>query len=71
MSETELLKIFSKNLRKIMKEEKMTQKKLANEIGVDQSIISRYITGQSIPSFFTIIKIAEALFCSIDDFIKE
>lgn len=71
MSEIELLQLFSTNLRELMKEEKITQEDLANEIGIDQSMISRYVNGQSLPSLLTTIKIADVLFCSLDDFIAK
>lgn len=70
MDELELLELFSKNLKQLMKENNVTQEDLANDIGVDRSMISRYTTGQSIPSFLTVIRMSEALFCSLDDFIK-
>ena len=71
MKEIELLELFSKNLKRMMQEDNITQKYLAYKIGVDQSMISRYLTGQSIPSFLTIVKIADVLFCSLDDFVKK
>lgn len=71
MDELKLLEIFSNNLRRMMNEDKMTQGDLAKEINVDQSMISRYVSGQSLPSLLTTIKIADALFCSIDELIKE
>ena len=71
MDETRLLEIYSTNLNQIMKDEKMTQEKLSDEIGINQSMISRYITGQSLPSFLTAVKIAEVLGYQIDDFLLE
>lgn len=70
MSELELLELFSKNLRRMMKEDNMTQEDLSNRIGINQSMISRYMNGQCLPSLLTTIKIADALFCSLDEFIK-
>ena len=70
MNENKLLKIFSKNLKRLMEEENIHQDDLADEIGVTQPMISRYVKGQSMPSFITIVKMSEALFCSLDDFIK-
>lgn len=70
MSEIELLELFSKNLKQLMKEENINQNELADEIGVSQTMISRYISGQCMPSFLTVVKMSEALFCSLDDFIK-
>ena len=66
MKEIELLELFSKNLKRMMQEDNITQKYLAYKIGVDQSMISRYLTGQSIPSFLTIVKIAISLKTIVD-----
>lgn len=71
MDELKLLEIFSKNLKRMMKEDNMSQEDLANEIGVSRTMISRYMTGQCIPSFLTVVKIADALFCSIDNLLEE
>ena len=54
-----------------MQEDEMTQEELAKAIGVSQTTISRYITGQCIPSFFTIVRISDELCCSLDDFLDE
>ena len=71
MNEERLLEIFSKNLRELMKENNINQKDLAYETGIDQSRISRYMAGKSMPSFFTVVKLSEVLFCSLDDFVTE
>lgn len=70
MNELELLEKFSKNLSQLMKEENITQEELANEIGISREMISRYVTGQCIPSFLTVVKMTDVLFCSLDDFVK-
>lgn len=70
MSELELLKVFSKNLNCMMKEDNITQKDLANELGISQPIVSRYTSGQSLPSFITLIKMSEVFCCSLDDFLN-
>ena len=69
MSELELLELFSRNLRQMMKEDHMKEEYLADEVGISQSMISRYANGQSMPSFLTVVKIADVLFCSLDDFL--
>lgn len=71
MDELTVMKIFSKNLKRIMEEDKITQKELADDIGVSQQVISKYIRGESIPSLTIAINIADVLFCSIEDLIKE
>lgn len=69
MSELELLELFSRNLKRMMKEDKMKEEYLANEVGISRSMISRYVNGQSMPSFLTVVKIADVLFCSLDEFL--
>ena len=71
MDELKLLELFSKNLKRMMKEDNIKQEDLANEIGVSREMISRYVTGQSMPTFLTVVKIADFLFCSVDDFLIE
>lgn len=71
MSEITILRLFSKNLRRMMQEDGITQEELANAIGVSQTTISRCITGQCMPSFFTIVKISDELCCSLEDFLNE
>lgn len=69
MSELELLELFSRNLRRMIKEDHMKEEYLANEVGISRSMISRYVNGQSMPSFLTVVKIADVLFCSLDEFL--
>ena len=44
-------------------------RELANEIGVDESLVSRYIHKQYIPNLKTIIKIAYVLNCDISELV--
>lgn len=71
MNELELLELFSKNLKRMMEEDNIKQEDLANEIGVDQSMISRYINSQSMPSFLTVVRLSDALFCSTEEFLRK
>lgn len=71
MSELELLDLFSRNLKRMMKEDKMKEEYLANEVGISRSMVSRYVNGQSMPSFLTVVKIADVLFCSLDEFLVD
>lgn len=70
MSEIQILDIFSKNLTEMMNEDNISQDDLAKEVGVSQPTISKYINGQCMPSIFTLIKLSEVFFCSLDDFFK-
>lgn len=71
MSEITILRLFSKNLRRMMKEDGITQEELAKAIGVSQAMISKCIAGQCMPSFFTIVRISDELCCPLDDFLNE
>ena len=69
MSETEWLKIFAHNLREMLFDCNMSQRELADETGLSESTISRYLSRQTVPSLFAIINIAYALNCDINDLI--
>lgn len=71
MSELKLLELFSRNLKRMMKEDHMKEEYLADEIGISRSMVSRYVNGQSMPSFLTVVKIADVLFCSLDEFLVD
>jgi len=59
---------FRRRLQIVMNRKWVTQEELARRINSSQQMISRYLTGQSIPSAITLKKIAEALDCHTDDF---
>lgn len=61
-------KEFSSNLRKMMNRKFIDQEELARRVGTTQQTISNYITGNTMPSFSMIIKLAKALNCNTDDF---
>jgi len=62
---------FRRKLQLIMNRKWVTQEELAKRINSSQQMISRYLTGQSIPSAITIKKIADALDCKVDEFYDE
>ena len=59
---------FRRRLQTIMNRKWVTQEELARRINSSQQMVSRYLTGQSIPSALTLKKIADALDCSVNDF---
>lgn len=59
---------FRRRLQTIMNRKWVTQEELARRINSTQPMVSRYLTGQSIPSALTLKKIADALNCSVNDF---
>lgn len=59
---------FKRKLQTIMARNWVSQDELAKRIGSTQPMISRYLTGQSIPSAITLKKMADALNCTTDEF---
>lgn len=57
---------FGEKLRNLRKQKNLTQKQLADMIGVKNSIISFYEVGDRIPSPEIIIKLAKALHTTSD-----
>ena len=70
MTEREWMDIFGDNLRDILKEYGMTQKDLADESGLSETTISRYIKKQRIPNMKAIVNIANALDLTTDELIN-
>lgn len=52
-------KVIATNIKKLIKDNKINQKKLANEIGISQSTLSDYLNLRSNPSHGVIQKIAD------------
>lgn len=48
------------------REHKITQKQLAELTGLTEAGISRYISGQRLPRIDILLKIADALSCTLD-----
>lgn len=67
MSEDSWKTGFGRKLGHILASSNMSQTALAIETGISQVMISRYISGNSQPSAYTVTKIARALNCSIDE----
>ena len=60
-------KEFSKQLRRIMKERNVSQRELADMIGINPVNISRYATGERYPDLAQIVEIATALKVSLNE----
>ena len=57
------------NIRNARKNKRMTQEQLAQEIGVQRSVISKYENGTIDPAFGQLVKIANSLEVALDDLI--
>lgn len=51
--------------KQILQEKGLTQIKLAQRLEVTQALISKWVTGKSIPRFETMQKLAEVLECDL------
>lgn len=69
MSEKEWLDIFADNLRSIMEDVGISQRELADRVGVSESAISKYIHKMQMPGIRVIVNLAYALNCSMDELI--
>lgn len=58
MSELEWMRIFGEKLRVLIKDAWMTQKELAEAIGVTEATISHYINAERMPSVKAIVNIS-------------
>ena len=67
MSETEWMQTFGDNLRDMLEEARMSQSELADEIGVTQSTVNRYIHGLAMPSVKSLVNICHVLDATLDD----
>ena len=59
------------NLRKIRKKRLLTMKELGTLVGVTESAIGMYETGRRVPNYEMLLKLCEALQCSVEDLITE
>lgn len=69
MSEVIWLEHFSENLIALMTECGVTQKQLAEDTGLSESTINRYVKGLRIPKATALINISTALNCSLEELI--
>lgn len=69
MSEQEWIEIFGDNLQSILEEYGLSQRDLADEIGVSESTISKYIHKKQMPNIKAIVNMVYALDIEFDDLI--
>ena len=68
-TEVQLLKAFGNNLADQLEDAWMTQKELAEETGLSEATISRYISGDVMPTLKSILNIMYALDCDFEDLV--
>ena len=67
MTEEECKREFSNRLRLIMYRKGITQLQLSKMTGIHQTMLSNYMSGKNMPSFYRVDLIAKALDCTMDD----
>ena len=67
ITEEEFKLEFSYRLRKLLKMKGMSQRELSDRIGVGCTMLSNYMNGKHIPSFYIVDRIAKELNISVDD----
>lgn len=69
MTEIEFLDIFRENLADMMGSTRMNQKDLSSKSGLAESTISRYLTGERMPTLNAFVNLCYALNCTADDLV--
>jgi transcriptional regulator with XRE-family HTH domain len=62
-------KDFAPNLRAVMGREGVTNKSLADDTGISSRLISKYRTGEKLPSWRNLKRIKNALGCNISELV--
>lgn len=66
--DNEMKTFFKYKLQRLIKNNEISQSELASQVGVSQQTISKYISGECMPSFVALKRLAKALHCSTEDF---
>ncbi len=67
MSELEWMRTFSKNLRQMIDDSRMSQKEIAYNAGISEASLTNYIKGTRMPTAKAILNISYALDCDVSD----
>lgn len=67
LTDDDMMNEFRYRLKHAMIIRGFNQNMLSEETGISQVMISRYLTGVSVPSILNVMKIARALKCSLDE----
>ena len=62
--------VVSENFKRLLKEAKVTQEELAEELGVHQTLVSLWCCGKGKPSIIQTVAIAKFLGVSVEEIIK-
>ena len=69
MSDVEFIDIFGDNLRSLMEERGYTRRELARESRISHVTISRYLNKERMPTAKSLVNLAFALECDLDELV--
>lgn len=69
ISEAELMRIISGNLKSLMEDRRCNQKELAEDSRLSEGAISNYVNGRKLPSLRAVMNLCAALDCDVEDII--
>lgn len=69
MTETEWLNLFAINLDSWLKYTNMTQRDLADAVGLSEATISKYLSKQQMPSVKAVVNMSHVFAVDLDEFI--
>lgn len=70
VDEENVQKIFSDRFRYLFSWLHINQKELSEKTGISENTISKYLTGQGMPGFLNLRRLADAFHCSVEEFFK-
>ncbi|MGN0836589.1 MAG: helix-turn-helix domain-containing protein [Akkermansia sp.] len=59
---------FSQTFTRLLKQSCLSQLELAERTGIHKQTINRYATAKTVPGWVELLKLADALGCSLDSF---
>ena len=67
LTEEEHRKEFPRLLNKMIHRKNISQKEFAEKLGITNTMVSRYLSGKSLPGYSLLKKMAKVLDCTVDD----
>ena len=67
----EWLEQFGDRLKRLIHKYGKTQKQVACELGIDESVLSKYITGKHAPNVYIVSLLAKSLDCEVKQLFDE
>lgn len=62
--------MFGESLKRVLDERGKSQKWLADQTRIAEVSISRYVSGKRVPDAYAVLKICNALNCSVDELLE-